>query len=74
MLFPEYPTWRDRSNDMAADAIGWLTDESKRQAIIARLQELRQRVATGGASAAAAEYIVKHLKPDAVQLSREIAA
>jgi lipid-A-disaccharide synthase len=61
VLLPEYPTWRDRSADLAAHIIQWLTDESARQRAIAGLTELRDRVAQGGASARAAEYIVKHL-------------
>jgi lipid-A-disaccharide synthase len=61
VLFPEYPTWRDRSREIAEHAIGWLTDEPARQRLIARLEALRERVAAGGASARAAEYIVGEL-------------
>jgi lipid-A-disaccharide synthase len=61
VLFPEYPTWQDRSADIADHAIRWLSDEPSRQRLIGRLCELRHRVATGGASARAADYIVSQL-------------
>lgn len=60
-LFPEYPTWRDCSEQLAGDAIGWLRDESSRQRLIARLADLRGRVGTTGASARASEYILREL-------------
>jgi lipid-A-disaccharide synthase len=62
-LFPEYPTWRDCSSDVAAHATGWLSDECQRQRVIARLIELRGRVCRGRASATAAEYILGALAP-----------
>lgn len=69
VLFPEYPTWQDRSSDIADHAIRWLTDEPERQRLIARLESLRDRVAAGGASASAADYIVRALSvPDVVPL------
>ena len=61
VLFPEYPTFRDRSEDIARHAIGWLSDEVARQRLIARMTALRDRVAIGGASAAAASYIMRHI-------------
>jgi lipid-A-disaccharide synthase len=60
-IYPEYPTWCDRSNHISGHAIGWLNHETQRQAVICRLKALRERVATGGASARAAEYIVTAL-------------
>jgi lipid-A-disaccharide synthase len=63
ILFPEYPTWRDCSEQIAQHAIGWLTDEGRRQRLISRLMALREQVAAGGASATAAEYIVRELCP-----------
>jgi lipid-A-disaccharide synthase len=62
VLLPEYPTWRDRSVDLASHVVEWLTDEPARQRAIARLAELRDRIGKGGASAIAAEYIVRHLE------------
>ena len=63
VLYPEYPTWQDKSTQVARHAIEWLTDETARQALIARLVALRERVAAGGASAAAADYIWRNLLP-----------
>jgi lipid-A-disaccharide synthase len=63
-LFPEYPTWRDCSAQVAEHAIGWLTDEAARQRLIARLESLRERYAVGGASQAAADYIIRALSPE----------
>lgn len=63
-LMPEYPTWRDRSAEIASHAIRWLTDELDRQRLIQRLCALRDQVASGGASAAAADYIVGALAGD----------
>ena len=60
-LYPEFPTWRDCSEEVAGHAIGWLRDEGSRQRLISRLVELRERVAGAGASATAADYIVKQL-------------
>jgi lipid-A-disaccharide synthase len=60
-LLPEYPTWQDRSAEIASHAIRWLTDELDRQRLIQRLSQLRDRVASVGASATAADYIVRAL-------------
>lgn len=61
VLFPEYPTWRDRSADVARHAIEWLTDELARQALVGRLTALRDHVGQSGASHRAADYLVQHL-------------
>ena len=63
VLLPEYPTWRDRSVEVAAHASGWLNDEVSRQRLIARLATLRDRFAIRGASKTAADYIARHLGP-----------
>jgi len=60
-LYPEYPTWRDCSQQLAGDAIGWLRDENSRQRLISRLVDLRERVGGVGASARASEYIFGQL-------------
>jgi lipid-A-disaccharide synthase len=57
VLLPEYLTNRDRSADLAAHVVGWLTDDARHAAVAAKLAELKCRVAQGGASARAAEYI-----------------
>jgi lipid-A-disaccharide synthase len=57
VLFPEYATCQDKTRQIAAHVIGWLSDEPARRARIAQLQELKTRVCHSGASATAAEYI-----------------
>lgn len=64
-LLPEYPTWRDCSDQIAAHAIRWLKDEAERQRVIDRLHALRARLDCGEASAAAADYLVRHIAPGA---------
>ncbi len=68
VLMPEYLTCEDRTEDVAEHVVGWLTDEPSRRQLIARMRELGQTVAHGGASERAAEYIVERLsniRPDA---------
>lgn len=61
-VFPEFPTWRDCSAEVARHAVGWLNEESSRRRVIGRLEELRDEVAAGGASAVAAAYIMGALR------------
>ncbi len=61
VLFPEYLTSADRSADIAAHVVGWLTDEPSRQARIAQLEVLKAEVGDGGASRRGAEYILRTL-------------
>jgi lipid-A-disaccharide synthase len=61
VLFPEYLTCEDRSADIARHVSLWLADGEQRTALIARLVELRERIAHGGASIRAAEYILRTL-------------
>jgi lipid-A-disaccharide synthase len=58
VLFPEYLTCEDKSAEIAEHAIEWLRDPARRAARVAQLAELKARVAHGGASARAAEYIL----------------
>ncbi|HUY33645.1 MAG TPA: lipid-A-disaccharide synthase [Pirellulales bacterium] len=62
VLFPEYLTCEDRSRQVAAHVIEWLTDEAKRRRRVAELVRLKVRVGHGGASRRAAEYIVRVLE------------
>jgi len=62
VLFPEYLTWEDKSEQIAGHVIEWLRDPGKREARVADLAELKARVAHGGASAKAADYIVAELR------------
>lgn len=61
VLMPEYLTCGDRSPDVAAHVIEWLTDPVKRKARVAALGELKERVGFGGASRRAAEYMLREL-------------
>ncbi len=63
VLFPEYLTCEDRTPQIAAHLIDWLTDASRYGERVAALGELKQRVGHGGASRRAAEYILKALEP-----------
>lgn len=61
VLMPEYLTCADKSNQVAEHVIEWLTDAAKRQARVAELAKLKERVGHGGASSRAAEYIIHAL-------------
>ena len=58
---PEYLTCEDRTPDMAEHIVGWLTDPAARQERVAQLTKLKDRLAQGGASSRAAEYILREL-------------
>ena len=58
VLFPEYLTCEDKSEQLAAHLIEWLSDPAKRAARVAQLEALKAKVAHGGASGRAAEYIL----------------
>lgn len=64
--FPEYPTCEDKSEELAAHTVQWLTRPDLYQAKVAQLAELRARFGHTGASRRAAEYIVAALRGDAV--------
>lgn len=61
VLFPEYLTWEDRSDALAAHVIEWLSDTGARQRRVRQLAELRDRVAEPGAADRAAGYILDQL-------------
>ncbi len=58
VLFPEYLTHEDKSEQIAGHIVEWLTDPAKREARVEALRALRDRVAHGGASDRAADYIL----------------
>jgi lipid-A-disaccharide synthase len=58
VLFPEYLTYEDKSAQIAGHIVEWLTDPAKRTARVEALAALKDRVAHGGASGRAAEYIL----------------
>ena len=60
--FPEYLTYEDRSEQLAAHVREWLTDENRlreRQALLSRLKDVAART---GASWRAAEHILTELE------------
>lgn len=61
VLFPEYLTCEDKSSQIAAHIIEWLTKAEVRERRVAALTELKTQVAHGGASRHAAEYILNTL-------------
>ena len=61
VLMPEYLTCRDKSGQVAAHVIEWLTEPAKRVARVAQLAELKERVGHGGASRQAADYMLQAL-------------
>jgi lipid-A-disaccharide synthase len=61
VLLPEYLTCEDKSSQLAEHVVEWLTHPEKRQARIRQLAELKERVANGGASRQAADYLLNVL-------------
>lgn len=58
VLFPEYLTHEDKSAQVASHIIQWLCDPATRTSRVEALAALKERVAHGGASNRAAEYIL----------------
>jgi lipid-A-disaccharide synthase len=61
--FPEYLTSEDKSAQIAAHVLAWLTNPAAYQARRAVLESLKERFAAPGASSAAAGYILNALRP-----------
>jgi lipid-A-disaccharide synthase len=55
VLFPEYLTCEDRSEQLAAHVIDWLVDDARRRERVRQLVQLKVRVGHGGASRMAAD-------------------
>ncbi len=70
VLFPEYLTCQDKSPQIAAHVIEWLTNDSKREVRVAELARLKAKVAHGGASSRAAQYILDVLAGRPVPVPR----
>jgi lipid-A-disaccharide synthase len=66
--FPEYPTWQDKSENLAQHLNHWLADEGERQRKIEQLRTLKSDFAQPGASARAAEYVLRHLPAETAAL------
>jgi lipid-A-disaccharide synthase len=65
--FPEYPTYQDKTEQMAQHLIEWLNDPEKLQAKVQQICDLKERYAHPGASQRAAEYILKQLPAGATK-------
>jgi lipid-A-disaccharide synthase len=67
-LFPEYVTSGDKTLEIAAHVIRWLVVEETREGLVAELAKLKARIGHGGASRAAADYILAQLdkRPPAI--------
>jgi lipid-A-disaccharide synthase len=57
-VMPEYLTCEDKSSQVAAHIIQWLSEPAARAACITQMTNLKQRVGHGGASRRAAEYLL----------------
>ena len=55
--FPEYLTYRDRSEDMAAHLIAWLREPARREQAAQRLAALKRELDWEGASRRAAQAV-----------------
>jgi lipid-A-disaccharide synthase len=58
VLMPEYLTCEDKSRQVAAHVIEWLTDPDKRAVRVDQLAKLKGRVGHGGASHRAVDYLL----------------
>ncbi len=61
VLMPEYLCCEDKSSQLANHIVKWLTDDEAYQRQVAKLSGLKEKVAHGGASKRAADYLLKHL-------------
>jgi hypothetical protein len=59
VLFPEYLTCEDRSGEIAAHVVEWLTHPGRYQRRVEQLKALRESVAMPGASRRSAAYILQ---------------
>jgi lipid-A-disaccharide synthase len=60
-VFPEYPTCRDRSAELAGHVLEWLNDPTAREERVARLRRLRDEIARPGACDRAAVFLMERL-------------
>jgi lipid-A-disaccharide synthase len=71
--FPEYPTYEDKSAQIAEHVVRWLTDPWEHRRRVAQLQRLKAKYAQSGASDRAADYILNQLAPPLVLRRRQAA-
>ena len=72
VVYPEYLTYRNRSDDMARRIASWLKEPSSTRNIVQELRSLKERVVGQGASSRGAEYILTRL--DEAEHARETAS
>jgi lipid-A-disaccharide synthase len=72
--FPEYPTYEDRSEHIAAHVVEWLSDDDRYRQRVEQLHTLKQRFAQSGASERAADYILGQLAKTKQPFARREAA
>lgn len=70
MLFPEFLTHEDKSDQIAAQVIQWLADPAARQSRVDALGQLKARVAHRGSCSRAAEYILAVLAARPLKVPR----
>ena len=73
VLLPEYLTAEDKTGEMAAHVIGWLSDPAQLTRQAKKLSQLRERVGQGGASQRAAAYIAEVLRHPGMSNSTSLA-
>ena len=72
--FPEYPTCRDKSAQLADHVIHWLRTPAEYRRRVDQLVELRARFCKPGATRRAAEYILRQLEMPPIQGNSKRAA
>ena len=60
--FPEFVTSRDKSPQIAQHLIRWLKYPEQKEQCVRQLSSIRAKIAHGGASARAADYILEVLE------------
>lgn len=68
--FPEYLTCQDKSAQLAAHVVEWLIDSGQLARRVAQLESLAERVAHGGASERAAQYLLDALGGPSGRIAR----
>jgi lipid-A-disaccharide synthase len=58
VLMPEYVSCEDKSPQLAAHIVEWISQPAKRKRLVAEMAALKERVGQGGASRRAADYLL----------------
>ncbi len=70
VLFPEYLTYEDRSQQIARHVVGWLKDSDQYEERVRQLSALKEKYGSAGASSRGAAYILDHLPPRRTSLPK----